>query len=74
MATTYDERAALVVVDVHNDFTDPAGGLHVREADAVVDEANRHIGAARTAGALGLERGDGERAIGEIVGAGVNLA
>jgi nicotinamidase/pyrazinamidase len=52
MATTYDERTALVVVDVQNDFADPDGSLYVREADAVVDAANREVERARAAGAL----------------------
>ena len=32
----YDSATALVIVDVQNDFCDPAGGLSVRGGDAVV--------------------------------------
>ena len=35
-----DERTALVVVDVQNDFADPDGGLHVPDGDAVVAVVN----------------------------------
>ena len=33
---SYDERTALIVVDVQNDFADPAGSLAVRGGDAIV--------------------------------------
>jgi len=52
VAVSYDERTALVVVDMQNDFADPAGSLYVKEAEAVIDAANREIAAARAAGAL----------------------
>ena len=42
----YGEATALIVVDVQNDFADPAGGLSVRGGDAVVPVINREIGAA----------------------------
>jgi nicotinamidase/pyrazinamidase len=32
----YDERTAVVVVDLQNDFADPAGGLSVAGGDAIV--------------------------------------
>lgn len=48
----YDERTALVVVDVQNDFADPAGGLAVAGGDAVVPAVNEEIRAATAAGAL----------------------
>ncbi len=48
----YDERTALVVVDVQNDFADPAGSLAVPGGDAVVDTANAEIARARAGGAL----------------------
>src|SRR3712207_1648891 len=48
----YDERTALVVVDVQNDFADPAGSLSVRGGEAVVAAVNVHIARARQAGAL----------------------
>jgi nicotinamidase/pyrazinamidase len=47
----YDPTTALVVVDVQNDFADPAGGLYVDGGDAVVPLINEQIGAARAAGA-----------------------
>lgn len=50
--TEYDERTALLVVDVQNDFADPAGSLYVREGERVVPVANREIERARAAGAL----------------------
>ncbi len=48
----YDPTTALVVVDVQNDFADPAGSLSVRGGEAVVPAANAEIAAARAAGAL----------------------
>ena len=48
----YDERTALLVVDVQNDFADPAGGLYVAGGEQVVPVANREIERARAAGAL----------------------
>ena len=47
----YDERTALVVVDVQNDFADPKGSLYVRTGEAVIDVINRQIERARGAGA-----------------------
>jgi nicotinamidase/pyrazinamidase len=43
MVVTYDERTALIVVDVQNDFTDPAGSLAVRGGDAIVPRINEEI-------------------------------
>jgi nicotinamidase/pyrazinamidase len=48
----YDERSALVVVDVQNDFADPNGSLYVRGGEEVVEPINAEIRAARDAGAL----------------------
>ena len=48
----YDASTALLVVDVQNDFADPDGSLHVRDAESVIDVANAEIEAARAAGAL----------------------
>ena len=48
----YQSTTALVVVDVQNDFADPAGGLSVRGGDAVVPVINREIDVATSAGAL----------------------
>jgi nicotinamidase/pyrazinamidase len=48
----YDPSTALVVVDVQNDFADPAGGLRVDGGDAIVPMLNAQIESARRAGAL----------------------
>lgn len=52
MASRYDAGTALIVVDMQNDFVDPAGTLSVRGADQIVDRVNREVAAARDAGAL----------------------
>ncbi|MGZ8651537.1 MAG: isochorismatase family protein, partial [Actinomycetota bacterium] len=49
---TYDERTALLVVDVQNDFADPSGTLTVDGGDAIVPRVNEEIAEARAAGAL----------------------
>jgi len=41
--TTYDSRTALLVVDVQNDFADPAGTLYVPGAEHAVRAANVEI-------------------------------
>jgi nicotinamidase/pyrazinamidase len=48
----YDGRTALLVVDVQNDFADPAGSLSVANAEDVVGPLNTEIAAANAAGAL----------------------
>ena len=48
----YDDRTALVVVDLQNDFADPAGGLSVSGGDAIVGEVNAAVTSALEAGAL----------------------
>jgi nicotinamidase/pyrazinamidase len=48
----YDAVTGLVVVDVQNDFADPAGGLYVRGGEQVVPLADQEATAAREAGAL----------------------
>jgi nicotinamidase/pyrazinamidase len=48
----YDASTALVVVDVQNDFADPAGGLSVPGGEQVVPAVNDEVSAARKAGAL----------------------
>ena len=48
----YDASTALVVVDVQNDFTDPAGGLSVADGEAILPEVNARVAACRTAGGL----------------------
>jgi len=50
--TTYDASTALVVVDVQNDFADPAGSLSVRGGEEVVPVVNAELAAARPAGAF----------------------
>ncbi len=47
----YDGETALLVVDVQNDFADPAGGLYVRGGEHVVPLASIEVGAAQNAGA-----------------------
>ncbi len=47
----YDPATALLVVDVQNDFADPAGSLSVAEGDAVVPVLNGEIAAANAVGA-----------------------
>ncbi|HEX9312062.1 MAG TPA: isochorismatase family protein [Actinomycetota bacterium] len=48
----YDERTALVVVDIQNDFADPNGSLYVPEGEQVVAVANREIERALAAGSV----------------------
>jgi len=49
---TYDARTALVVVDLQNDFADPAGGLHVAGGEDLAGLLAPEVEAARSAGAL----------------------
>jgi nicotinamidase/pyrazinamidase len=49
--TTYDSTTALLVVDVQNDFADPAGGLYVRGGEELVRPIGVEVGAAQNAGA-----------------------
>ena len=48
----YDPHTALIVVDVQNDFADPAGSLSVTGGEAVVDAVNTQVEAAVSGGAL----------------------
>lgn len=48
---SYDPETALIVVDVQNDFADPAGGLYVTGGEEVVAVINADIAAAQSAGA-----------------------
>lgn len=48
----YDTTTALVVVDLQNDFADPAGGLAVQGGDELAAVLAPHLAAARAAGAL----------------------
>jgi nicotinamidase/pyrazinamidase len=50
MDVVYDDETALVVVDVQNDFADPAGSLSVAGAEKVIEAVNAEIAAARAAG------------------------
>jgi nicotinamidase/pyrazinamidase len=47
----YRSDTALVIVDVQNDFADPAGSLSVRGGDAIIATVNREIESAREDGA-----------------------
>jgi nicotinamidase/pyrazinamidase len=49
--TAYDDRTALIVVDVQNDFADPNGSLYVREGERVVPLINQEIDRALSEGA-----------------------
>ncbi len=48
----YDERTALVVVDVQNDFADPVGALSVREGERIIPVVNDQIEQAQAAGSM----------------------
>ncbi len=48
----YDERAALLIVDIQNDFADPAGGLSVLNGESIMPSVNEAIRAAAEMGAL----------------------
>jgi nicotinamidase/pyrazinamidase len=48
----YDPGTALVVVDVQNDFADPAGSLSVAGGEAIIPTINGEIATAITAGGL----------------------
>jgi nicotinamidase/pyrazinamidase len=48
----YDERTALIVVDVQNDFADPIGGLSVAGGEAIIPTVNGEIAMAAAAGAV----------------------
>jgi nicotinamidase/pyrazinamidase len=47
----YDDKTALIVVDVQNDFADPKGNLHVPEGDSIIPKINTEIQRALAAGA-----------------------
>ena len=48
----YDSRTALLVVDVQNDFADPAGSLYVQGGEEVLPAVNAEVERATEAGAL----------------------
>jgi nicotinamidase/pyrazinamidase len=50
--TGYNASTALVVVDVQNDFADPAGSLYVRGGEDIVSRINDEIQLALTDGAF----------------------
>ena len=52
MPPGYDPRTALIVIDVQNDFADPAGSLSVAGGDTIVPYINGQIAAALAVGAL----------------------
>lgn len=52
MAKRYDPTTALIIVDVQNDFADPAGSLYVKGAGDVVKMVNGEIRRATESGAL----------------------
>jgi nicotinamidase/pyrazinamidase len=49
---SYDAATALIVVDVQNDFADPAGSLSVRDGAAIVPFVNEQVRQAQDAGAF----------------------
>lgn len=48
----YDPGTALIVVDVQNDFADPAGSLYVAGGDEIIGAINDEIARARDRGSL----------------------
>ncbi len=48
----YEPATALLLVDVQNDFADPAGSLAVNGAEVILSILNEEIAAARAAGAV----------------------
>ncbi|MGZ8582111.1 MAG: isochorismatase family protein [Actinomycetota bacterium] len=48
----YDARTALLVVDVQNDFADPAGSLYVDDGERIVPIVRDEVEQAHAAGAL----------------------
>ena len=48
----YDERTALLVIDVQNDFASREGSLYVEDAGGAIAQINHEIERARDAGAL----------------------
>lgn len=48
----YDDKTALIIIDVQNDFADPDGSLSVVDGSAVVPIINAQIALAKEAGAF----------------------
>jgi nicotinamidase/pyrazinamidase len=46
----YDEKTAVIVVDVQNDFADPKGNLHVKDGSRTIPVVNREVDRALSAG------------------------
>jgi len=59
----FDERSALVVVDLQNDFADPSGGLAVADGGQVVPRVNDLVAMAVEAGAFVVATQDWHRAV-----------
>lgn len=51
-AISFGPRAALLVVDLQNDFADPGGSLYVQGGEEVVQRANTYVRLARESGAM----------------------
>ena len=49
---SFDERAALIVVDIQNDFADPGGSLYVPGGEEVVERVNAEVDRATEAGSI----------------------
>lgn len=49
---TYDRATALIIVDVQNDFADPAGSLYVQGGEHVVPLINAEVARAKAAGSF----------------------
>jgi nicotinamidase/pyrazinamidase len=47
----YDNKTALIVVDVQNDFADPNGNLHVPDGDSIIPTINQEVERAVSTGA-----------------------
>jgi nicotinamidase/pyrazinamidase len=47
----YDDKTALLVVDIQNDFAHPDGSLYVKGGDAIIPVINAEIAKAKAAGA-----------------------
>jgi nicotinamidase/pyrazinamidase len=50
----YDNKTALIVVDVQNDYADPRGNLHVPGGASIIPTINQEIQRARSAGATAV--------------------
>ena len=54
----YDDKTALLVIDVQNDFADPKGSLYVRGGASLIPAINSEIATATSAGATGVATQD----------------